>query len=157
MPWFRATSVRLYSTVERGGSAVECRTRNPESPGSNCLCYHFEVWAFLFPSRRPSSISCISEYLAKTVVEPWICECSRFISAWLECFPGKSSLCRNERGPSITSTECSTKQLAQTWSQQRCWNFKTLDDGPIQKLAQCVIQHRILAKRSERVNIFIPI
>ena len=33
-----------HSTVERGGSAVECRTR--ESPGSNPLCYSFEVWLF---------------------------------------------------------------------------------------------------------------
>ena len=29
--------------LERGASAVECRTRNREGPGSNPLCYRFEV------------------------------------------------------------------------------------------------------------------
>ena len=43
---------------------VECRTRNRESPGSNPLCYRFEVWAFSFTSRRLSRLSCINEYLA---------------------------------------------------------------------------------------------
>ena len=47
-----------------GSSAVECRTRTRESPGSNPLCYRFEVWAFSFSPRCPSSISCINEYLA---------------------------------------------------------------------------------------------
>ena len=47
--------------VERGISAVECRT---SSPGSNPLCCHFRVWAFSFSPRHPSSISCINEYLA---------------------------------------------------------------------------------------------
>ena len=32
-------------TVERGSSVVR-RTRNRESPGSNPLCYRFEVWHF---------------------------------------------------------------------------------------------------------------
>ena len=59
----------LYKTipffhVERSSSVVECRTRNRESPGSNPLCYRFEVWAFSFTSRRPSRLSCINEYLA---------------------------------------------------------------------------------------------
>ena len=47
-----------------GSSVVECRTRNRESPGSNPLCYRFEVWAFSFTSRRLSRLSCINEYLA---------------------------------------------------------------------------------------------
>ena len=42
-----------------GSSAVKRRTRNRESPGSNPLCYRFEVWAFSF-----SPLSCINEYLA---------------------------------------------------------------------------------------------
>ena len=50
--------------VERGSSVVECRTRNRESPGSNPLCFRFEVWAFSFTSRRLSRLSCINEYLA---------------------------------------------------------------------------------------------
>ena len=50
--------------MERGSSVVECRTRNRESPGSNPLCYGFEVWAFLFSSRRLSRLSSINEYLA---------------------------------------------------------------------------------------------
>ena len=48
----------------RGSSEVECRTCNQESPGSNPLCYRFEDWAFSFSPRRPSSLSCINEYLA---------------------------------------------------------------------------------------------
>ena len=47
--------------LERSSSVVECRTRNRESPGSNPLCYRFEVWAFSFTSRR---LSCINVYLA---------------------------------------------------------------------------------------------
>ena len=47
--------------VERGSSVVECRTRNRESPGSNPLCYRFEVWAFSFSSRCLSRLSCINE------------------------------------------------------------------------------------------------
>ena len=45
--------------MERGSSVVECRTRNRESPGSNPLCYRFEVWAFSF-----SVDSAVNEYLA---------------------------------------------------------------------------------------------
>ena len=50
--------------VERDSSVVECRTRNRESPGSNPLCYRFELWPFSFSSRRLSRLSCINEYLA---------------------------------------------------------------------------------------------
>ena len=50
--------------LERGSSAVECRTRNRASPGSNPLCYFFDVWAFSFSPRLPSSLSCINESLA---------------------------------------------------------------------------------------------
>ena len=52
----------LFS-LECGSSAVERRTRNREKPGSNPICYRFEVWAFSFSPRRPSSLSCISECL----------------------------------------------------------------------------------------------
>ena len=48
---------------DNDGSVVECRTRNRESPGSNPLCYLFDVWAFSFSSRRLSPLSCITEYL----------------------------------------------------------------------------------------------
>ena len=37
-----------HTLVERDGSEVECRTRNRESPGSNPLCYRFEVRVFSF-------------------------------------------------------------------------------------------------------------
>ena len=50
--------------MERGSSAVECRTRNRESPGSNPLWYRLEVWAFAFSSRLLSRLSCINDYLA---------------------------------------------------------------------------------------------
>ena len=39
-------SITAIYSVERSSSVVECRTRNRESPGSNHLCYRFEVWAF---------------------------------------------------------------------------------------------------------------
>ena len=39
-----------------GGSAVECRPINRESPGSNLLCCCFEDWSFSFSLRRPSSL-----------------------------------------------------------------------------------------------------
>ena len=58
--------------VDRGSSVVECWTRNRGSLGSNPLCYHFEVLAFFFSSRRLSLLSCINECLAidrVTVVE----------------------------------------------------------------------------------------
>ena len=48
-------SLMMYF-VERGSSAVECRTRNKESPGLNPLCYRFKVWAFSFSPRCPSSL-----------------------------------------------------------------------------------------------------
>ena len=54
----------LRNKLKCGSSVVECRTRNRESPGSNHLCYRFEVWAFSFSSRRLSRLSCINEYLA---------------------------------------------------------------------------------------------
>ena len=39
--------------MERGSSAVECRTRNQVSLGSNHLCYRFEDWAFSFSPLTP--------------------------------------------------------------------------------------------------------
>ena len=59
--YLQVDSVR---TVKRSRSAVECRTRNQESPGSNPLWYRFEVWSFSFSPRRPSSLSCINEQQA---------------------------------------------------------------------------------------------
>ena len=53
------------SHVERGSTAVECRTRKRDNPGSKYpFCYCFEVWAFSFYTRCPSSLSCMNEYLA---------------------------------------------------------------------------------------------
>ena len=49
--------------VERGSSVVEWRTLNRGSPGSNPLCYRFEAWIFSFSPCRPSSLSCINEYM----------------------------------------------------------------------------------------------
>ena len=79
--------------MERGSSAVERRTRNQMSPGSSPLCYRFEVWAFSFSSYRPSSLSCINEYLAidgggnVSEYDPL-----RVIAAWLEGFPREAEL-----------------------------------------------------------------
>ena len=50
--------------MEQSSSAVECQTRDGESPGSNPLCYRFEVWAFSFSPRCPNLLSSINEYLA---------------------------------------------------------------------------------------------
>ena len=57
----------LYLHVERGSSVVECWARNQVNPGSNPPCYCFEVWAFLFSPRHPSSLCYINEYLAVDV------------------------------------------------------------------------------------------
>ena len=54
----------LFLIVERGSSAVEYRTRNQESPGSNPPFCHFEDCAFLFSPQRLILLSCINEYLA---------------------------------------------------------------------------------------------
>ena len=56
--------IRRHPSWSAVAQLVECRTRNRESPGSNPRCYHFEVWAFSFTSRRLSRLSCINEYLA---------------------------------------------------------------------------------------------
>ena len=80
-------------SVECSGSAVECRTRNQESPGSNPVCCYFEDWPFSFSPRRPSSLSCINEYLAIGSGEN--------ASEWSSCsmYHGweKSSWCWNEQ------------------------------------------------------------
>ena len=46
--------------IERGSSAVECRNRNGESPGS----YNHPFATVSFYPRRPSSLGCKNEYLA---------------------------------------------------------------------------------------------
>ena len=53
-----------HGPVELTGSAVECRTHNQGSPGSNPLCCRFEICPFPFSQRRHSSLSCINEYVA---------------------------------------------------------------------------------------------
>ena len=49
-------------------SAVECRTLNRESLGSNPI-FCFEAWTYSFSPRRPDSLSCIDEYLTIDSVE----------------------------------------------------------------------------------------
>ena len=61
--WYSGNVELRLPNVERGSSVVECRTRNRESPGSNPICYRFEVWAFSFSSRCLSRLGCINEYL----------------------------------------------------------------------------------------------
>ena len=75
---------------------IEWRTRNRESPGSNHLCYHFEVWAFSFSPRCPSSPSYVNEYLTIECGGNMSQKSSRVIAAWLECSAEKSRWCRNE-------------------------------------------------------------
>ena len=50
--------------VERGNSAVERRTRSRGNSGLNRFCCHFKTCAFSFYPRRPSTLTCINEYLA---------------------------------------------------------------------------------------------
>ena len=66
-------------------------------PVSNSLFYCFEDWTFSFSPRRPSSLICINEYLAIDSGGNVNEQSSRVIAAWLECFPEKSSWCRNEQ------------------------------------------------------------
>ena len=44
----KAVLLEEFCNEERGSSEVECWSLNRESPGSNPLCYCFEVWAFSF-------------------------------------------------------------------------------------------------------------
>ena len=67
-------------------------TRHQVSPGSNPLCYRFDVWAFSFSPRCLSSFGCINEYMAVDSGDNVSEYSSSIISAWLECFPEKSSL-----------------------------------------------------------------
>ena len=39
------------------------------APALNPLCYRFEELAFSFSPRRPSSLSCMNEYLANVAVD----------------------------------------------------------------------------------------
>ena len=63
----------FFGFVKRGSSAVECRTCNRESPGSNPLCYHTDDYLAIDSGENVNELS------------------SRVIALWLECFPKKSS------------------------------------------------------------------
>ena len=56
----------------------------------------YEIWACSFSPRRPISISCINEYLAINGGGNASEYSSREIAARIECFPEKSSWCRNK-------------------------------------------------------------
>ena len=62
------------------------------------LCYHSEVWEFLFSAHCLSSISCINEYLAVDGGGNMSESSLHVIDAWLEYFSEKSSWCQNEQG-----------------------------------------------------------
>ena len=70
-------------------------SRNQESMCSNTLCYRSEVEIFTFSPRRPSSLSCIHYDLTIDSDGNGNELSSHAIAAWLECFPDKSSWCRN--------------------------------------------------------------
>ena len=64
---YRSLSGCSVNTIDlSSGSRMVCNRYilNASILGSNPLCYRFEVWAFLFSSRRLSRLSCINEYLA---------------------------------------------------------------------------------------------
>ena len=82
----------------RYSSAVEYRTRNPESSCSNPLSYRLKARTLSFSPRRPSSFSCINEYLVIEIGGNASEYSSRVIAASLECFPKKPSWCRKETG-----------------------------------------------------------
>ena len=81
--------ISCHVVVERGSSAVECRTRIRNSPGSNPSFLAVRSSGGSFSPRRPSSVSCMIEYVSESS--------SLVIAAWLECFPEKLSWCRNEQ------------------------------------------------------------
>ena len=45
-------------------SSVACWTLNRWNTASNQICCRFGHWAFSFSPRRPSSLSCVNEYMA---------------------------------------------------------------------------------------------
>ena len=76
--------------MERDSSAVECRTHNQVSPGSNPPLLPFRSFGH-FRSLHwcPSWLSCLNEYLAIDSGENVRVWSLRVIAAWLECFPEK--------------------------------------------------------------------
>ena len=60
---FDVTGYHIFRKVERSSSAVECRTRNQVSPGSNHTIPTVSKIG-QFSHRGPSLLSCINEYLA---------------------------------------------------------------------------------------------
>ena len=59
----------LNSGVVEDCSNNQRMTTIERAMGSNPLCYLIKVWPFSFSHRRPSSLSCINEYLAKVAID----------------------------------------------------------------------------------------
>ena len=99
MFWTRSRSNNIADVVygARYRSAIERTTVNRGSPGSNPLCYHFEVWPFSFYPRHPSPLSCVNVYLAidsgGNMSEYYSCS----NCCMIEYFPEKSSSCWGEQ------------------------------------------------------------
>ena len=93
----QTTKVCMFDSqsVECGSSAVECHTCDRVSPVSNPLFATVSKIGNFDLSTTPQFTQLykwIPEYR-----QWWKCESSRVIAAWLECFPEKSSWCRNEQ------------------------------------------------------------
>ena len=89
-----------HSHVKRDSSGEKWRTRNLVSLlGSNPPFATFSKFGhtFFFSPRRPSSLSCVNECLAVDSGGNVSELSSGVIAAWPECFPEKSSWCRNEQ------------------------------------------------------------
>ena len=67
VPDFSSRDIYIYIYIngarDLSGGMRDWQSREPAFDSSSR--YRFEVWAFLFSPRRPSSLSCINEYQAK--------------------------------------------------------------------------------------------
>ena len=93
MWWYLEKCIWVTIYLERGSSVVECRTRNRESPGLNPPFATISKFVLFTTSQSTQ----LYEYLAIDSGGNLSEYSSRAIAAWLECFPEKSSWCRNEQ------------------------------------------------------------
>ena len=87
----------IATCLERGSSAIERRTRNQETLGSNPSLLPIQSLGIFVLSMMPQFTQLYNKYLAidgsRNVSEYSL----RVIAAWLECFQEKPTWCRNEQ------------------------------------------------------------
>ena len=91
---YSCRSAMQFITDKRSRSAIECRLSIEGAPVAIPFGAVSKPGDFLFSPRRPSSLSCVNEYLAIDSVGNTILNSSN--CSMPECLPEKSSWCRND-------------------------------------------------------------